>query len=215
MKEHPSLFFTAEFPQAMLPLTLRNLGPLSDAEFFDFCQQNRDLRIQRWKANQIEIMSPTTTLTGRLNAELIYQLIAWHRQHRQGIVGESNTGYQLAPRVALSPDASWVSAERWATVSVAKRQKFAHVCPDFIIELQSDSDRPAVLRRKMLRWLELGVRLGWLVQPATRTVLIYRASAPEVETHVGFDGELPADAAVLPGFALDLRELARLLDDEA
>ena len=200
-------------PASFLPLTLRNMGPLSDDEFYTFCQQHRDLRVERWGPHQIEIMSPTGTQTGRLNTELVRQLANWHHQYRQGIVGESNTGYQLAPGVALSPDASWVSAERWAAVPAGRRRKFAPVCPDFIIELQSETDRPATLRRKMLRWLDHGTRLAWLVQPTERQVLIYRPGELAPAIHVGVDSVLPADEAVLPGFALDLRELAAILDE--
>ncbi len=191
------------------PLILAGLESLSDADFAHFCLQNRALRIERYSANDIRIMSPTFFLSSRLNSELARQLGNWHHAHRQGYVGESNAGYQLAPHVMLSPDASWISEARMAGLTRPQREDgFLPACPDFVIELKSKSDRLPTLKKKLNRWLHYGVRLGWLLDPATETTYVYRAGQAAPTVVKGFDGPLSA-APELAGFALDLTELRR------
>lgn len=189
-------------------ITLHGLEHLTDEEFFHFCTQNPDLRIERYAPDDIRLMSPTFFLSSNLNALINYQLTGWYLRHRQGRVGESNAGYQLTPGVMLSPDASWVSEERLAGLSREQRQdSFPPICPDFVVELKSKSDQVGDLQAKMHRWLTHGIRLGWLVVPETETVFVYRPGAEPQEV-TGFDQALAADPE-LPGFALDLMELRR------
>lgn len=197
--------------QVFNPLVLHGLHTLSDADFARFCADNRKLRIERYGPDDIRIMSPTFFLTTRLNQEIIRQLSNWHHQHRLGYVGESNAGYQLEPSVMLSPDASWISEERIAGLTRTQREdEFLPACPDFVIELKSKSDRLPTLRQKMNRWLHYGVRLGWLLDPATRTTYVYRPGQA-AQTLKGFGRILDA-APELPDFALDLTELEREME---
>lgn len=187
-------------------LTLHGLEHLTDEEFFHFCVQNPDRRIERYAPDDIRLMSPTFFLSSRLNNEISCQLGNWHHTHRTGYVGASNAGYQVTPGVVLSPDASWVSEER---LSREQRQdSFPPICPDFVVELKSKSDQVGDLQAKMRRWLAHGIRLGWLVVPETETMFVYRHAAPEPQEVTGLDHALAADPE-LPGFALDLTELRR------
>ena len=191
------------------PLILAGLESLSDADFAHFCVQNRELRIERYSANDIRIMSPTFFLSSNLNALINYQLTGWYLEHRQGRIGESNAGYQLAPKVMLSPDASWISDERMVGLTRTQREdEFLPACPDFVIELKSKTDRLPTLKKKMTRWLSYGVQLGWLLDPATETTYVYRAGQTAPTVVKGFGAGLSAEPE-LPGFALDLSELRR------
>ncbi|WP_035557900.1 Uma2 family endonuclease [Hymenobacter sp. IS2118] len=191
----------------MIAITLKSpvLERLSDAEFYQFCLDNRDQRIERDAAHQITIMPPKNSETGATNSELNYQLSHWNRQHANGIVFDSSAGFYLNTGAMLSPDASWISQANWAALSPEDRRGFARICPDFVVELLSPTDRLTDTMRKMEHWLEAGARLGWLIAPGTESVYIFEPGQP-VRPIVGFDQELVA-GPVLPGFTLELRRL--------
>ncbi len=181
------------------------LDRLTEEEFAQFCLDHRDLRIERNSSGHITIMPPVFTESGFTNNELSYQLTHWNRRARLGRVGDSSTGYTLPGGAMLSPDASWVAEERWQALPAADRRRFARICPDFIMELASSSDRLPDLLGKMHDWLGAGVRLAWLVVPSTETVHVFEPPHPPRFVQ-GF-GQLLSGEPVLPGFALDLQEL--------
>ena len=181
------------------------LDRLTDEEFFEFCQDHRDLRIERDADHQITIMPPACSETGSTNNELSYQLAHWNRQHELGKTFDSSAGFTLSTGAMLSPDASWIAQARWDALSAADRCGFARICPNFVAELLSPSDRLTDTMRKMEHWLEAGARLGWLLAPASETAFIFEPGQP-VRPIVGFDQVLSGES-VLPGFALELRRL--------
>ena len=185
--------------------TLKGLERLTDDEFFDFCQQNRDLRIERTYTGEVIIMSPTGSRTGMRNSEINFQLQSWNKQHQRGCVFDSSTGYKLPDGSERSPDASWVSREKWEALSSEEQDKFAPLCPEFIIELKSPSDLLQTLQAKMEVWIANGCRLGLLIYPELETVFIYRADGSRDELH-DF-GRRVSGEDVLPGFELDLSAL--------
>lgn len=178
---------------------------MSDEEFFAFCQSNPDLNIERNAQREIIIMSPTGTLSGHFNAYINAQLYQWNTRHQLGIVFDSSTGFTLPDQSVKSPDASWLSLEKWQKLTPDQQEKFAPVCPEFVVELKSKNDRLDDLQEKMQSWLENGTHLGWLNVPEEETVYVYRAGQP-VHQHQGFQTKLSADP-VLPGFSLDLSKL--------
>ena len=182
--------------------TLKGLERLTDDEFFHFCQQNRDLRIERTCEGEVIIMSPTGTRTGLRNSEINFQLQSWNKQRQAGYVFDSSTGFKLPNGSERSPDASWVSREKWEALSSEEQEKFAPLCPEFVIELKSPSDLLPTLRDKMEVWMSNGCRLGWLIYPELETVFIYRADGSRDELH-GF-GRRVSGEDVLPGFELEL-----------
>ena len=177
----------------------------SDDEFFRFCQENDLARIERTANHEIIIMPPAGFESSYSSGQAFGSLLIWNRQHRQGRVLESSVGYLLPDGAVLSPAASWVSPERLATVTPEQLQKFPPLCPDFIIEVKSPSDRIPTLQAKMEQWLSNGVRLGFLIDTETETAYVYTPGQPVKIVH-GFDNELSGEP-VLPGFRLDLREL--------
>ncbi len=126
---------------------------------------------------------------------------AWNRQTHLGKSFDSSTGFQLPNGANRSPDASWISIERWDALTSTEQERFVPLCPDFVMELRSASDALAPLQAKLQEYLENGVQLGWLIDPQQQVVEIYRPSqAVEVlQTPIQLSGE-----SVLPGFVLDL-----------
>ena len=181
------------------------LDRLTDAEFFEFCQDHRDLRIERDANHQVTIMPPASSETGAYNSDLIADLVIWNRQHGLGRVFDSSAGFTLSTGAMLSPAASWVAQARWDALSPDDRRGFARICPDFVVELLSPSDRLTDTMRKMEHWLEAGARLGWLLVPASESAYVFEVGQP-VRPVVGFDQLLSAEPT-LPGFALELHHL--------
>ena len=155
-------------------------------------------------------MAPAGSEGSDIDSEVNAQLRVWNKQLRTGKVFSSSTGFLLPDGSMLSPDGSWLPLTDWITLSSKERKGFAPICPDFIVELKSPSDSLKVLQTKMGVWRTNGVRLGWLIVPETETVYVYREGRADHETVTGFDHDLSGEP-VLPGFALDLRELRALL----
>jgi Uma2 family endonuclease len=190
----------------ILPATLKGsyIERMSDEEFFNFCQDNRDFKFERTSDGQIILMSPTYYVTGRRNSEILLQLFQWNKQNKLGECVDSDTGFYLPNSAMRNPDAAWISQQQLKKVSQKEKQSFLHLCPDFIVELKSTSDRIQDLKAKMKEWMENGCRLGWLIDAEEEIVYVYY-NGQEI-THNGFDTPLSAEP-VLPGFSLILSEL--------
>ena len=187
-----------------------HMGPtldrLSDDDFYEFCQLNRDLRIECTSDGDLIIMPPTGGETGWRNASVTAQLVVWGQADRSGLVFDSSTGFRLPNGAKRSPDGSWVSRTRWEKLSAEERAKFPPLAPDFVVELRSTSDPLAALKAKMNEYIENGTRLGWLIDPATRKAWVYR---PGVETEELNSPLLLDGSPVLPGFVLQLDAIWR------
>jgi Uma2 family endonuclease len=181
-----------------------NLQPfleLTDEQFKQICHNNRDLKFERTAKASLVVMSLTGGDTGERNAELNGQLWLWNRQARLGHLYDSSTGFRLPNGAIRSPDAAWVSQARWEALTPEQRQKWVPLCPDFVVELKSASDEIEDLRLKMQEYLNNGLRLGWLIDPETQTVEVYRANQP-VES-LSNPTEISAEE-IMPGFVLSL-----------
>jgi Uma2 family endonuclease len=174
---------------------------LTDEQFFQLCLHNRDLRFERNANGDLVIMSPTGGETGNRNAGITAQLWLWNEQSQQGMVFDSSTGFRLANGANRSPDAAWLSLNRWNALTAAEQQRFLPLCPDFVIELRSPSDNLADLRGKMVEYRDNGTRLGWLINRVSQQVEIYRPNADVelLDQPTTLSGE-----AILPGFELNL-----------
>lgn len=175
---------------------------LTDEQFFQFCQENKHLKLERTKTGNIIIMTPTGLETSGRNSEIIGDLIIWNRRTKFGKVFDSNGGFTLPDNSMLAPDAAVVSQVRWDALPETQRKKFGRICPDFVVELKSESDRITILQSKMQDWLNNGVQLGWLIDPDNEKVYIYRPGKSMKEVN-GFDNTISGES-VLPGFSLDL-----------
>lgn len=191
-------------PQVGSPIVLEGVpsfAQMSRAEFYEFCQLNPNLRIERTAAGDVNIMPPTGGETGYKNGRIFTQLSMWSERDGTGLAFDSSTGFWLPNGAERSPDASWVRRDRWDALSQDDRRKFPPLAPDFVIELRSESERLPTLREKMQEYAANGVRLGWLIDPVDGRVEIYRPGRPPevVDRPAGLDA-----APELPGFVLDL-----------
>jgi Uma2 family endonuclease len=175
--------------------------PLNDQEFFDICVKNPKLRIERLANGNITIMPPTGLETGYQNNEISRQLGNWARADGRGVSFDSNTEFILESGAAFAPDASWIPKSRLARFTRQDKKEFGRICPDFVIELRSRSDRFSSLKAKMEEWMRNGAQLGWLIDADRRIVHLYRPGR-QVEELRGasmIEGEGPVE-----GFRLDL-----------
>ena len=179
------------------------LARLTDEEFFDLCQHNPTLRLERTADHNIIAMPPAGSESSRKSGEVYGQLWFWNRQHQLGYAYDSSAGFTMPDGSVRSPDAAWLSKEKYEQLTEAQRQKFPPVCPEFVVEVRSPSDGLAALRRKMEDYLTNGVQLGFLLDPTAETATVYRPGRAPEEL-AGFGRELSGEL-VLPGFVLNLR----------
>lgn len=183
-----------------------NLNPLvqtfTHEQFYELCMVNQDVALERSSIGELIIMPPVGGESGRKEAAYIIDLGIWNRQTMLGEVFSSSTIFKLPNGGDRSPDAAWVKSERWDALTPEQKIKFPPLCPDFVIELRSESDRLKPLQEKMQEYLDSGLRLGWLINPQDRQVEIYRSNqeVERVKWPVTLSGE-----NVLPGFLLDIQ----------
>ncbi len=190
----------------ILPMVLQ-LHPaikMTDDQFYEFCQLNRDFRIERNAFGELVIMSPTGSETDERNFNLIGQLWIWTKQDGTGVGFGSSGGFTLPNGAVRSPDAAWIKSTRWEAIPLELRKKFAPICPEFVIELRSDSDSLQLLQEKMQEYIDNGTELGWLIDRKQRKVFIYRPGniIEELDNPQVLSGE-----SLLPGFVLDLNQV--------
>lgn len=184
--------------------TILNLEPittLTREQFFQLCQANPDLQLERSPQGELIIVTPIGGEGGNQEASLIIRVGVWNEQTQLGVVFSSQTVFSLPGGGDRSPDVAWVELSRWQKLSQEEREGFPPICPDFLIELRSRTDRLKPLQNKMQEYLASGLRLGWLINPKDKQVEIYRIGqeVEVVEMPVVLSGE-----EVLPGFSLEV-----------
>jgi Uma2 family endonuclease len=188
-------------PEIDQPVRLRFERPMTDEELMRFCAANEMVRVERDANGELILMSPSGSGTGRTNSELIYQLAAWARETNSGATFDSNAGFTLPDGSMRSPDAAWIAWPRWNALSKEEQEGFAPICPEFVIELRSPSDSLPELQAKMRLWIANGAEVAWLVDPARKTVEVYR---PGREAEVLEGGSAVEGDGPVAGFMLEL-----------
>jgi Uma2 family endonuclease len=167
-----------------LPIRLMPETPMSDEEFMRFCAANEPMRFEREPNGEILVMTPAGNRTGRKNAYIVQALGNWSDFDGRGYHFDSSTGFTLPDGSVRSPDAAWVQASRWNALSEEEKDRFSPLCPDFVIELRSPTDKLPGLQSKMAKWIANGVQTAWLIDPKEKSVTIYRpGEEPELHTH--------------------------------
>lgn len=192
---------------AEMPPLLLQMQPaihMTDEEFFAFCRQNRFLRIERTAEGEIIVMPPAGVETSYRNNKISRALDVWATQDGRGVTFDSSAGFTLPNGAVYSPDAAWVLRSRFADIAPAQKQKFPPVCPDFVVELRSPSDRLQNLKEKMEEYITNGVQLGWLIDPEKRQIFVYRPDTPVL--HLPNPTTISGDP-LLPGFTLSLTDI--------
>ena len=177
---------------------------LDEEQFFRFCQQNKDLRIERTAEGDLEVIPPAGWETGHRNMKLAVQLGTWAEQDNTGIATDSSGGFRLPNGAVRAPDAAWVRRERLAGLTPEQKQRFLPLCPDFVIELRSPTDSLTLVQAKMREYIENGARLGWLIDPEERKVHVYQ---PNDRVEISDKPDSVSGDPILPGFVLDLKPI--------
>ena len=188
------------------PLLLHLPPPLTmtDDQFFEFCQLNRDLRIERTAAGDLLVAHPVGGVTSWRNGKVTAALENWAKRDGLGIVFDSSGGFDLPNGATRSPDAAWVKRSRLAKLTTEEKEKFIPLCPDFVIELRSPSDRLRDVQDKMAEYVANGLQLGWLIDPQQRQVFVY--THPDRVEHLENPTQLSGEP-LLPGFVLNLEAI--------
>jgi Uma2 family endonuclease len=189
------------------PVTLRMGELMNEEDFFQFCQMNDTLEFERDSHGNIILMSPTGSFTGNLNFRISGNLFIWNENSRLGEAFDSSTGFTLPNGAVRSPDASWIKNERWNLVTDEQKEKFAPICPDFVVEIRSKSDQLNYLINKMEEYIANGTQLAWLIDRFDNKAYIFKEDKSVIKLdslNVKLSGEL-----VLPGFVLDLESLIK------
>ena len=195
---------TITLPEDIESLVLRPGPPryrYGDEEFAQFCAQYPDLRIEMNIAGEVIIMAPVTSEGGKRNFNLTGQFWAWAEKDGTGVGFDSSTGFTLPNGAKRSPDVSWIRRERWDALTNEQKNEFAPICPDFVVELRSKSDRLSSLQEKMEEYISNGAQLGWLIDPVEKRVHIYR---PGLEAEVIANPSKISGEGSLRSFTLNL-----------
>jgi hypothetical protein len=131
-------------PEQGLPakLTLNpKLRIKDDDEYWEFCAANPDVRFERTAQGEIVIVPPVGGEGDFCNMEVLSSLGVWSKKDGRGKAFGPSVEFILPSGAARSPDASWVSNGRLAKLTKEQRRKFLRLCPEFIVEVMSPSDR--------------------------------------------------------------------------
>jgi len=188
-----------------IPIELPAQESMTEEEFFRFCAANKHIKIERDENKQILIMPPAGLESDGQSFSIGLELGKWNSTHLAGKCFGSSAEFTLPDGSVRSPDAAWLSKEKWDALSEKEKQTFGHVAPDFIVEVMSPSDDFHQLQDKMLHWIKNGVRLGWLIYPENKLTYIYRADGT-VSKIEGFNTILSGED-VLQNFSFDLNML--------
>jgi Uma2 family endonuclease len=187
-----------------LLLHLRPVIELTDDQLFELCQINEELWIERTAEGDLVIMAPEGWETSHRSITIGTLLTQWAWQDGTGVTSGSSGGFILPNGAMRAPDAAWVLRSRLAPLTPEQKQKFLPLCPDFVVEIRSPSDRLSTVQAKMQEYLDNGARLGWLFDPPNRVVYVYRPNQPfeRLENPATISGD-----PVLPGFVLELQRI--------
>jgi len=159
------------------PITLRPPVPLTDEELLLFCESNDCIRVELEPNGDLTVMTPGGSGSGRLNSYLTFQIASWTEADGRGEHFDSSSGFRLPDGAMRSPDASWISHERIAALTRLEKRGFWRICPEFVVELVSESNSRSTVEEKMRMWLCNGAQLAWLIDPYSAEAIVYRPVA--------------------------------------
>jgi Uma2 family endonuclease len=188
-----------------LPLNVPSDLSLTDEQFYQLSIANEPWKLELSSEGELSIMPPTGGESGIRNADLITDLSLWNRKTKLGKVFDSSTEFKLPSGAYRCPDAAWIKLDRWQALSPEQQRRFPPICPDFVIELRSETDSLEKLRKKMADYHQNGVKLAWLIDPRTPLVEIYRVGKAKEILNFAVENPLQLSGEdILPGFVLDL-----------
>ena len=182
-------------------------GKLTDDEidqwFVGFARANegRGFYLELTAEGELTINPMVNMDSGNAEVETVTDVTVWARENG-GITFSSRTIVRLPDGTRAEPDASWLSPEQMALLGPISSRAIT-VCPAFVAEIMSGTDRLPPLQRKMERYMANGAQLGWLIDPYRRRVHVYR---PNVAVEVLEDPETITGDPVMVGFVFEVRQ---------
>ena len=136
-------------------------------------------------------------------AELLQLVGSFVKQHNLGKVAGADGMLKILPMQVRYPDVAFVSWERLEGHDL-RTERVPHLAPDLAIEVLSAGNTKEEMNQKLREYFAGGVRLVWIIDPATETAVEHW----EVDQHtqVASGGSL-SGRNVLPGFEVNLAEL--------
>jgi len=203
---HNEIMTTFQIQGDRIPLTIHfpAIASMTSTQFYEFALANRDLRIERTATGDVIIMPPAFSDTGNRNLKIAQQLANWADRDGTGETFDSSAGFTLPNNATRSPDASWMRRDRWESLTDDQKASFAPICPDFVVELRSRSDRLPQLQAKCREYIDNGAKLAWLIDRQNRTVTVYR---PNAEPILLENPESVSGDPELPGFILPMARI--------
>jgi Uma2 family endonuclease len=195
---------TGDTSMTALTLNINSIIKLTREQFYELCEENPDLKLERNVQGELIIMPPTGGETGRSNVNLILKVASWNEQNQLGEVFDSSTGFTLPSGADRSPDVSWVEKSRWDALTKEQKERFIPLCPDFVIEILSPNDSLKKTQQKMQEYIENGCSLGWLLNRKKQEVEIYR---PGKDVEVLISPETLSGEDILPGLIVNLQKI--------
>jgi Uma2 family endonuclease len=187
-----------------LTLNINSIIKLTKEQFYQLCEENPDLKLERNAQGELIIMPPTGGETGRSNSSINAQIWFWNEQNQLGEVFDSSTGFTLSSGADRSPDVSWVEKSRWDVLTKEQKERFIPLCPDFVIEIFSPNDSLKKTQQKMQEYIENGCSLGWLLNRKKQEVEIYR---PGKDVEVLNSPQNLSGENILPGLIVNLQKI--------
>lgn len=187
------------FSELQAPFRIRFEQPISSEEMERFCAANDPLRIERDASGELIVMRPTNSEGGGVETDVTLELGIWARADGRGKAFGATTGFTLPDNSVRAADAAWVGLQRWNALTPKQRKSYAPICPEFVIEIRSESDRLAELQAKMEMWIANGAEVAWLIDPLRKVVEIYRPGDPR---EVLYDASSVQGTGPVAGFEL-------------
>ncbi len=181
-----------------------SIGGMTDEQFFNFCQENDMLRIERNANGDIILMAPIGSETGWFNLGIASALYNWSVRTGQGYAFDSSTSFTLPNTAVRSADAAFIKKDRWEAIPKTDRKGFSKICPDFVIEILSDSDNRNHIQNKMKEWIDNGCHLAWLIDPDKKVTTVFKPDHKPIT--VPFDQDIDG-GDLLPGFTLHVKSI--------
>jgi Uma2 family endonuclease len=195
---------TGDTSMTALTLNINSIINLTKEQFYQLCEENPDLKLERNPQGELIIMPPTGGETGRSNVNLILQVASWNEQNQLGEVFDSSTGFTLPSGADRSPDVSWVEKSRWDALTKEQKERFIPLCPDFVIEILSPNDSLKKTQQKMQEYIDNGCSLGWLLNRKKQEVEIFR---PGKDVEILSLPQTLSGESILPGLIVNLQKI--------
>lgn len=162
------------FNEHEMSMRIRFEQPVSDEELLRFSSANEPWRVERDSNGELIVMTLIHSDGGAIEGAVYAELHIGARVDGRGKPFGPNAGFTLPDTSIRAADVAWISWDRRNALSLDQQQSYAPICPEFVIEVRSHSDRLLTIEAKMEMWISNGAELAWLIDPKQKMVAVYR-----------------------------------------